>query len=79
MCLATPVLILNTQGAEAEVEIGGLRRMVSIALTPEANPGDYVLVHAGYAIGTINENDAKETLLLLKEMEDMSDEEGDTP
>ena len=79
MCLATPVLILNIQGTQGLVEIGGLRRLVSLALTPEAKPGDYVLVHAGYAIGALDQKEAEETLRLLKEMEDLSGEGGDGP
>lgn len=74
MCLATPVVILSIQGTEAVVEIGGMRRVVSLALTPGAGPGDYVLIHAGYAIGTIDAGEAQETLRLLKEMEDLSGE-----
>jgi hydrogenase expression/formation protein HypC len=77
MCLATPALILNIQGNEGLVEIGGLRRAISLALTPGVKQGDYVLVHAGYAIGTLDQKEAEETLRLLEEMEDMS-REGDT-
>lgn len=79
MCLATPVLILEKKETGAIVEIGGVRRLVSLALTPEAQPGDYVLVHAGYAIGTLDANEAQETLELLKEMEDLSGDAGDDP
>ena len=61
------------------LRLGGMRRMVSLALTPEAKPGDYVLIHAGYAIGTLDEKEAEETLRLLDEMEDLSDDGGDDP
>jgi len=73
MCLATPVRVIDIQGTAAMVEIGGLSRMISLALTPQAKPGDWVLVHAGYAIGIVDEYEAGETLRLLKEMEDPSD------
>lgn len=79
MCLATPVLILNIQGTQGLVEIGGLRRVISMALTPQAKKGDYVLVHAGYAIGALDQKEAEETLRLLKEMEGLASKGGDGP
>jgi hydrogenase expression/formation protein HypC len=68
MCLAVPVKVVSIEGTEAEVEIGGVRRRVSIVLTPEARVGDYVLLHTGYAINVINEAEAQETLKILEEM-----------
>jgi hydrogenase expression/formation protein HypC len=68
MCLAVPVKVVSIEGNEAEVEIGGVRRRVSIMLTPEARVGDYVLLHTGYAINVINEAEAQETLKILEEM-----------
>ena len=68
MCLAIPVRIVSIEGDEAETEIAGVRRRVSIALTPEAKLGDYVLLHTGYAIGVIDEAEAQETLKLLEEI-----------
>ena len=68
MCLAVPVRIISIEGTEAEAEIGGVRRRISLALTPEAKVGDYVLVHTGYAIGVVDENEAEETLKLLEEI-----------
>jgi len=68
MCLAVPVRVVSIEGTEAEVEIGGVRRRVSIVLTPEARVGDYVLLHTGYAINVINEAEAQETLKILEEM-----------
>jgi hydrogenase expression/formation protein HypC len=68
MCLAVPVKVVSIEGNEAEVEIGGVKRRVSIILTPEANVGDYVLLHTGYAINVINEAEAQETLKILEEM-----------
>ena len=73
MCLAIPVRIVSIDGAEAETEIAGVRRRVSIALTPEAKLGDYVLLHTGYAIGVIDEAEAEETLKLLEEIESLSE------
>ena len=68
MCLAVPVKVVSIEGNEAEVEIGGVKRRVSIILTPEARVGDYVLLHTGYAINVIDEAEAQETLKILEEM-----------
>lgn len=68
MCLAVPVKVVAVDGNKAEVEIGGVKRRVSIVLTPEARVGDYVLLHTGYAINVINEAEAQETLQILEEM-----------
>jgi len=68
MCLAVPVKVVSIEGIEAEVEIGGVKRRVSIMLTPEARVGDYVLLHTGYAINVIDEAEALETLKILEEM-----------
>jgi hydrogenase expression/formation protein HypC len=73
MCLAVPVRIVSIEGAEAETEIAGVRRRVSIALTPQAKVGDYVLLHTGYAIGVIDEAEAEETLKLLEEIASLSE------
>jgi hydrogenase expression/formation protein HypC len=73
MCLAIPVRIVSIDGNEAETEIAGVRRRVSIALTPEAKLGDYVLLHTGYAIGVIDEAEAEETLKLLEEIASLSE------
>jgi hydrogenase expression/formation protein HypC len=74
MCLAVPVQVLSIDGNEAEVEIGGVKRRVSIMLTPEAKAGDYVLLHTGYAINVIDEAEAQETLKILGEMVRLADE-----
>lgn len=68
MCLAVPVQVISKQGDEAEVDIGGVKRRVSLALTPEADVGDYVLLHTGYAISVVDEAEAEETLKIFQEM-----------
>ncbi len=75
MCLAIPVLIQEIEGTEAMVEIGGVQRKVSLALTPEARVNQYVLIHAGYAIGVLDEEEARETLKLFEEMAASADKE----
>jgi len=68
MCLAVPVKVIAINGDEADVDAGGVRRRVSITLTPEVKVGQYVLLHTGYAINVIDEAEANETLKLLEEM-----------
>ena len=68
MCLAIPALVKSVEGHQAEVEVGGVGRKVSIWLTPEARVGDYVLLHTGYAISIIDKAEAEETLKLLEEI-----------
>jgi len=68
MCLAVPVKIISVNGDQAEVDIGGVGRTVNIALTPEVKVGDYVLLHTGYAISVLDEQEAQETLSLLERM-----------
>lgn len=73
MCLAIPALIRSIEGYHAEVEIGGVKRVVSLQLVPEAKIGDYALIHTGYAISVVDEEEAQETLRLLAQFMD-SDE-----
>ena len=68
MCLAIPALITSIEDKEAEAEIGGISRRISLWLTPEARVGDYVLVHTGYAINILDQEQAKETLGILREI-----------
>ena len=68
MCLAVPVKLIAIDGIEAEVDIGGVGRRVSIVLTPEAKVGDYVLLHTGYAISVVDEEEAQETLRLFEQI-----------
>ncbi len=68
MCLAIPTKIKSIDGIAAEVDLGGVSRNISIIMTPEAQVGDYVLVHTGYSINVIDEDEALETLKLLEEL-----------
>ena len=76
MCLAIPALIKSIEDREAEVEIGGITRRISLWLTPEAKVGDYALVHTGYAINILDQEEAEETLKLLREIAEVTEEEG---
>ena len=73
MCLAVPVKIVSIDGEQAETEIAGVKRRVSIVLTPEAKIGDYVLLHTGYAISVLDQAEAEETLKLLEEIASLSE------
>ena len=68
MCVAIPAKIKSIQESMAQVEVGGVERSASLQLTPEAKLGDYVLIHAGFAIHVIDEQEAKETLKLFEEL-----------
>ncbi len=66
MCLAVPAKVMQRVGADGVVDLGGNRLNVRMALTPDAVPNDWVLVHAGFAIARIEEADALETWAYLK-------------
>ena len=66
MCLAIPMKVVRAEGDRGEAETGGVRRTVRLDLV-EAAVGDYVLVHAGFAIQVLDEAEAAETLELLEE------------
>jgi hydrogenase expression/formation protein HypC len=68
MCLAVPAKIISMDGTNAEIDIDGVRRRISLYLTPEAKLGDYVLLHAGFAIKVLDIQEAQETLDLLRQM-----------
>ena len=68
MCLAIPAQIKSIHGLEGQVEIGGVGRVISLWLVPEAQVGDYVYVHTGYAISVVDEAEAMESLRLLQEL-----------
>lgn len=73
MCLAIPALITEKKSDNlATTEILGVTREVALDLTPQANVGDYVLVHAGFAIEVVDADYAKETIELVKQLEDVA-------
>ncbi len=79
MCLAIPgkILDLEEDGESrlARVEFGGITRKVSLDLVPEAGVGDYVIVHVGFAISKVDEEEAHRTLELLEQMSALQDDE----
>jgi hydrogenase expression/formation protein HypC len=68
MCLAVPAKVIKKKGTEAEVEIGGVRREANLSFTPEAKVGEYVLLHAGFAMEVLDAREARERLELLKQI-----------
>ena len=69
MCLAVPAKIIDKKDLLATVEVNSVTREVSLMLLPEAAVEDWVLIHAGFAIQAIDEEEARKTLELLKEIE----------
>ena len=75
MCLAVPMKITELKdGGMAAVTVMGTMRDVALDLTPRAQVGDYVLVHAGFAIEIVDQQYAEETLELIQDMADMLDD-----
>jgi hydrogenase expression/formation protein HypC len=68
MCLSVPAKIVQVESNRAKAEVGGLLREISIDLCPEVAVGEYVLIHAGFAIQRLDEKEAKETLDLLAQL-----------
>jgi len=68
MCLSVPARIVQVESNRAKAEVGGLLREISIDLCPEVAVGEYVLIHAGFAIQRLDEKEAKETLDLLAQL-----------
>ncbi len=68
MCLAVPLKIVSKEGSFATVAAGRLQRRINIAMVPGVAVGEYVLVHAGFAIEKIDPRRAAETLRVLREI-----------
>lgn len=76
MCLAVPVRVVSVEGNTAVVDSGGNRIRADLSLVEGVQPGDYVILHAGFAIQRYNPEDAEETLRLFEEMARLQREEG---
>jgi hydrogenase expression/formation protein HypC len=70
VCLAIPARIVAIDEQEAEVDVGGVRRQVSLLFTPQATVGDYVQVHTGFALSLIDPDAAAESLRILQSLRD---------
>lgn len=72
MCLAVPARVVSIEGQEAEVDLSGVRRRISVVLTPEVRVGAYVVIHTGFAINVLDEQEAEETLKLFRELDEFT-------
>ncbi|MCE5219394.1 HypC/HybG/HupF family hydrogenase formation chaperone [bacterium] len=70
MCLAVPGQLTAIEGATGTVEVSGTTVQVRLDLLPEAREGDFVLVHAGFALTLIDQQEAADTLAVLREVRD---------
>jgi hydrogenase expression/formation protein HypC len=68
MCLSIPVKVLSIDGETAEVSAGGALFKASLCMVEDVRPGDYILLHAGFAIQKLSESEAMETIRLFQEM-----------
>jgi hydrogenase expression/formation protein HypC len=80
MCLAVPGKVLSVEGEDpafrsARVDFCGVRKTVSLAFTPEVQPGDFVLVHVGFALNRIDEEQAAQTYQYLLQIGALSEED----
>ena len=68
MCLGIPGKVIQIEKNVAKVDVGGVSRDISLDLCPDVSVGEYVLIHTGFAIQKVDEEEAKETLDLLRQM-----------
>jgi hydrogenase expression/formation protein HypC len=78
MCLAVPGKIISLSATEpllrtGRVSFGGIVKEVNLSYVPEAQFGDYVLVHVGFAISTLDETEAQQVFEYLRQMDELSD------
>jgi hydrogenase expression/formation protein HypC len=82
MCLAVPGKIVSIEGEDpvlrcGRVDFSGIVKQINLAYVPEAKIGDYVLVHVGFAINTIDEEEANQVFEYLRQMGDLAEIESD--
>ena len=68
MCLAVPAEVVAVEGLCARVRVGGAEREISLALCEEARVGDFVIVHAGFALHRVDPSEAEATLALIRDL-----------
>ncbi len=69
MCVGVPMQVVSIDGSDAVAEIDGVRRQASLMLlADEVQVGDFVIVHAGFAISRLDEEEARETLAMMREI-----------
>lgn len=72
MCLAVPMKVVEVDGEQGVLELDGVRRKADLSLVTPISIGEYVLLHAGFAISRINEVEALQSINLFKEWENLS-------
>ena len=82
MCLAVPGKLIDIQGDDplcrtGRVHFGGIVKEVNLAYVPEVKPGNYVLVHVGFAISIVDEKEALQVFQYLQEMDELSEIKGE--
>ena len=75
MCLAVPMKVISKNETSGIAEMSGVKREINFMLLPEAKIGDFVIVHAGFAIQRLNEEEAHKTLGLFKEIAELGDKD----
>src|SRR3974390_3786808 len=78
MCLAVPGKITSISGDDpltrtGKIDFGGILKEASLAYVPEAEVGDYVIVHVGFALSRVDEEEAHKVFEYLREMEELSE------
>jgi hydrogenase expression/formation protein HypC len=84
MCLAVPGRITSVSGEDpltrmGKIDFGGILKEASLAYVPEAQIGDYVIVHVGFAISRLDEDEANKVFEYLREMEELNELQGGEP
>ena len=73
MCLAIPAKIISKKDDTAMVDVSGVQREANLMLCPDAQVGDYIIMHAGFAIHLLDKKDAEETLQMLSDMKGLAE------
>jgi len=79
MCLSIPGKVISIENDIATVSVGGSEVQAGLQLLDDVKIGDYVLVHSGFALQLISEDEAARTLELIRELEDLADDEPLSP
>jgi hydrogenase expression/formation protein HypC len=70
MCLSVPAKVVSVEGISAKVSVGGTLIDISLHLVEDIQPGDYVLVHTGFALQKVSEEEALETIELIRQLDE---------
>ena len=76
MCLSVPAQVVSIEGQMADVSVGGTVFKAGLHMLEDVSVGDYVLLHTGFAIQKISEEEAVETMKLLKEIDEANNQDG---